>query len=253
MMHIERGRPAVPVGPIPSTHSILVYARTAGVLGLISVVAGAFGEAYVPGVLVMPRDATATALNIVTSESLFRWGFTAYLVEALCDTGLSLLFYILLVVVRKDLALLAVFFRLIGTAGFAMAQVFYFAALPIIENANQLQSFAPDQLQALAMLSLNVSSYGQAVFTMFYGVGSFLVGYLMYRSDFLPKFIGILVMLAGVGFATRTFTWILAPSYSSPFLLVPAAIAFLTLTIWLLVKGVDTAVWKERETHALSQ
>ena len=198
----------------------------------------------------MPRDAAATAINIVTSESLFRWGFTAYLVEALCDTGLSLLFYILLGVVRKDLALLALFLRLIGTAGFAMAQVFYFAALPIAGNTNQLESFAPDQLQALAMLSLNVSGYGQAVFTMFYGVGSLLVGYLVYRSDFLPKFIGILLMLAGLGFATRTFAWVLAPSYSSPLLLIPAAVAFLILTVWLLVKGVDTAKWNERAAHA---
>ena len=120
-------------------------------------------------------------------------GFHRHLVEALCDTGLSLLFYILLGVVRKELALLALFLRLIGTAGFAMAQVFYFAALPIVGNANQLEPFPPDQLHALAMLSLNVSGYGQSVFTMFYGVGSLLVGYLVYRSDFLPKFIGILL------------------------------------------------------------
>jgi hypothetical protein len=250
---IEQGRFVMTAGPATSADSIQMYARTAGVLGLLSLVAGGFGEAYVPGTLVVSRDAAATASNIVTSESLFRWGFTAYLVEALCDTGLSLLFYILLWVVRKDLALLAVFFRLIGTAGFAMAQVFYFAALPIVGDTNQLAAFPPDQLHALAMLSLNVSGYGQTVFTMFFGMGSILVGYLMYRSDFLPKFIGILVTLSGLGFAARTFTWVLAPSYSSPLLLVPAAVAFLTLTVWLLVKGVDTAKWKEKAAHAVSR
>jgi hypothetical protein len=103
------------------------------------------------------------------------------------------------------------------------------------------------------MLSLNVSGYGQAVFTMFYGVGSVLVGYLMYRSEFLPKVVGLLVALSGLGFTARTFTWVLAPSYSSSLLLMPAAVAFLTLTVWLLVRGVDTAKWKEKAAHAPSR
>lgn len=242
---------ARPIISEASPDSIQTYARTAGVLGLISIMAGGFGEAYVPAALVVPRDAAATAARILTSESLFRWGFTAYLVEALCDAGLTLLFYLLLRVVRKDLALLAVFFRLIGTAGFAMAQVFYFAALPIVGGADHLKAFSPEQLRTLALLSLSVSGYGQTVFTMFYGVGSVLLGYLMYRSCFLPQFIGILLALSGVGFVAKTFTWALAPSYSSSLLLMPAGIAALALTGWLLVKGVDAAKWKE--TAALAE
>jgi hypothetical protein len=237
-------------GPIISNATaepIQTYARTAGVLGLISIVAGGFGEAYVPGVLVVPRDAAATAAAILTSESLFRWGFTAYLIEALCDVGLTLLLYLLFRVVRKDLALLAVFFRLIGTAGFAMAQVFYFSALPIVRGADHLQAFSPDQLRTFALLSLNLSGYGQTVFTMFYGVGSVLLGYLMYRSLFLPRFIGVLFALSGVGFVAKTFTWTLAPSYSTSLWLMPAGVAALALTGWLLVKGIDVAKWKETD------
>lgn len=242
---------ARPIISKASPDAIQAYARTAGVLGLISIMAGGFGEAYVPAVLVVPRDAAATAAGILTSESLFRWGFTAYLVEAVCDVGLTLLFYLLLRVVRKDLALLAVFFRLIGTAGFAMAQVFYFSALPIVGGADHLKAFSPEQLRTLALLSLNVSGYGQTVFTMFYGVGSVLLGYLMYRSRFLPKFIGVLLALSGVGFVAKTFTWAIAPSYSSSLLLMPAGVAALALTGWLLVKGVDVAKWKE--TAALAE
>jgi hypothetical protein len=199
------------------------------------------------------RDAAATATKIITSESLFRWGFTAYLVEALCDAGLTLLFYLLLRAVRNDLALLAVFFRLIGTAGFAMAQVFYFAALPFVGDADHLKAFSPDQLHAVALLSIEVSGYGQSVFTMFYGVGSVLLGYLIYRSGFLPKVIGILLALSGVGFVAKTFTWALAPSYSSPLLLMPAGVAALALTGWLLVKGVDAARWKAKVALAESR
>lgn len=239
-------------GTANGADSIQMYARTAGILGLLSLVAGGFGEAYVPGALVV-SDPAATATNIVTSESLFRWGFSAYLVEALCDTGLSLLFFMLLRVVRKDLALLAVFFRLIGTAGFATAQVFYFAALPIVGSTNPPAAFPAEQMQALAKLSLNLSGYGQTVSTMFFGMGSILVGYLIYRSGFLPRFIGILVTLSGLGFVIRTFTWVLAPSYSSPLLLMPAAVAFLALSVWLLVKGVDTAKWEEKAAYAVSR
>jgi hypothetical protein len=241
MMNPDTGEHA-----ITSADPIQMYARTAGVLGLISIIAGGFGEAYVPATLVLPRDATATARNIVTSESLFRWGFAGYLVEALCDTGLTLLFYVLLRAVRRDLALLAVFFRLIGTTGFAMAQAFYFAALPVAGGADQLKAFPPDQLNTLAMLSLRISGYGQTVFGMFYGVGTVLVGYLIYRSDFLPRLVGALVALSGVGFVAKTFTWALAPSYSTPLLLLPAPVAALILTAWLLVKGVDTAKWSEK-------
>ncbi|HEV8337198.1 MAG TPA: DUF4386 domain-containing protein [Candidatus Polarisedimenticolia bacterium] len=230
----------------PDVVPIQRYARIAGVLGFVSIVAGGFGEAYVPAALVVWRDAAATAANITASESLFRWGFAGYLVEALCDVGLTLLLYLLLRVVRKDLALLSVFFRLIGTAGFAMAQVFHFAALPIVRGDDSLRVFSPEQLNTLALLSLKVSVYGQSVFTMFYGVGTILVGYLMVRSGFLPRFIGILLALTGIGFVAKTFTWVLAPPYSSPLLLLPAAVAALALTAWLLVKGVDAAKWMER-------
>jgi hypothetical protein len=225
---------------------ILTYARIAGTLGLISIVAGGFGEAYVPAMLVERGDAAETARNLVASESLFRWGFFAYLVEALCDVGLTLMFYLVLRPVRKDLALLAVFFRLIGTAGFAMSQVFYFAALPVVGGGAQLNAFPLDQQQALGSLALRVSGYGQTLFTMFYGVGSVLVGYLMYRSEFLPRLVGILLAVSGVGFVAKTVSWVLAPAYSSPVLLMPAAVAAVAFTGWLLVKGLDVAKWREK-------
>src|SRR3989442_680875 len=105
-----------------------MYARIAGVLFLLSIVGGGFGEAYVPSVLIVGTDATATARNIVASHSLFRWGFAGFLVESLCDVGLTWALYVLLRPVHRNLALLAAFVRLISTAGFAMAQVPYFAA-----------------------------------------------------------------------------------------------------------------------------
>jgi hypothetical protein len=105
--------------------SVSTYARLAGVLFLLTIVAGSFGEFYVPSQLVVPADATATANNIVASESLFRLGFASYLVEAICDIALALILYVLLRPVRRDLALLAAFFGLVSTATFALAELFY--------------------------------------------------------------------------------------------------------------------------------
>ena len=102
--------------------SAQTYARIAGVLFLISIVAGGFGEFYVPSTLIVSADATATANNIRASEWLFRLGFAGYLVEALCDIGLTLVLYVLLRRVHEELALLAAFFRLVSTAVFAAAE-----------------------------------------------------------------------------------------------------------------------------------
>lgn len=228
------------------------YARLAGVLGLMSVVAGGFGEAYVPYAVVAAGDRSVTAANIAASESLLRWGFAAYLVEAICDVGLTLLFFALFRAVHKDAALVAVFFRLIGTSGFGTAHVFFFATLPTIVSGGPLDAFARDQVNAIAMLLIRLSEYGQTVFTMFYGVGTLIFGYLMYRAKFLPGFIGILVMVSAAGFIAKAFTWVLLPAYSSPLLLAPAGIAFLMVSLWLVVKGIDPHSWLD-EVERLAQ
>ena len=227
------------------------YAKIAGVLGLLSIIAGAFGEAYVPARLVFGKAPDAMAASILTSETLFRYGFAAYMVEAVCDASLTLLFYLIFRAVREDLALLSVFFRLLGTAGFAMSQVFYFAALPTVSSAGQLPSFTPEQLNTIATLLVRLSGYGQTLFTMFYGVGSILLGYLMYRSAMLPRVIGVLFGISGITFVLKAVTWALAPAYSSPLWLTPAAAAALALTVWLLLKGVD--VTRLRPQHESSR
>ncbi len=221
------------------------FARTAGVLFLISVVAGGFGEAYVPSTLIVSADASATANNINASGWLFRMGFAAYLVEALCDVGLTWVLYVLLRPVGKDLALLAAFFRLVSTATFAIAELFYFAS-SLILGADYLKTFSPDQVNSLALLALKLYGYGGGIFMVFYGVASILLGYLIFQSGYLPKFLGVLLALAGVGFVTRNFALVLAPAYASNLFLLPMAIAALALTLWLLVRGVSVPKWVEK-------
>jgi hypothetical protein len=224
---------------------VQTYARIAGVLFLLSMVAGFFGEVYVPSRIIVSGDAAATARNITTFNSLFRLGFASYLVEALCDVSLALIFYVLLRPVQRNLALLAAFFGLISTALYAVAELFYFAAAIVLGSAGVLKSFSPDQLQDFALLSLKMFGYGGGVFMVFYGVASGLRGYLIFRSGYLPRLIGVLLMLAGLGFIAKSFTLVLVPAYSSNVLLLPMFLAGVSLTFWFLVKGVDVPTFRQ--------
>ncbi len=222
------------------------YAKTAGVLFLISILAGGFGELFVLNKLIVSGDATATAINIHASTSLFRLGFASYLAEAVCDVSLTVILYLLLRPVRKDIALLAAFFGLVSTVTFAFAELFYFAVLLLLEGADYLKTFSPDQVNSLALLSLKLYGYGAGIFMVFYGVASILRGYLIFQSGYLPKFLGILLVLAGAGFVIRNFVLVLAPAYASDFLLLPTPLAILALALWLLVKGVNVTKWNKQ-------
>ncbi len=230
--------------------SVQTYARIAGVLFLISILAGGFGEFFVPSKLIVSGDATSTANNIMASGSLFRMGFASYLVEAVCDVALTLILYVLLRPVRKDLALLAAFFRLVSTAIFGTAELFYFAASLILGGADYLKTFSPDQLNALALLSLKLYGYGGGIFLVLYGVPSILLGYLIFQSGYFPKVLGVLLALGGLGFVIRSFALVLAPAYPSSGLLLPAVLAAVSLTLWLLVRGVDVPKWEEKAALA---
>ena len=226
--------------------SIQTYARVAGVLFLLSMVAGFFGELYAPSHIIVSGDAAATAKNIVATNLLFRAGFAAYLVEAVCDISLSLVMYEMLRPVRKDLALLAAFFGLVSTAVFAVAELFYFGSLLLVGGVGHLKSFSPDQLNDLGLLSLKMYGLGGGIFMVFYGLATFLRGYLIYRSGYLPKALGALLALAGLGFIASNFVLVLATAYASDLLLLPMFLAGVSMTVWLLVRGVDVQKWEAR-------
>jgi hypothetical protein len=222
------------------------YARVAGLLFVISFAAGGFGEGYVPSKLIVSNDAAATAANILAHPLLFRLGFAGFLIESLCDTAISLVFYVLLRPVRKDIALLAAFFGLLATATFASSQVSNFMSMVILRGDAYLTTFTPDQLNSLALLSSKYSSYGAFLLTMYYGMGWIIRGYLIVRSGYLPKVLGVLMAIGGFGFAARSFLLVLAPAYASPILLgllFPGGIA---LAGWLLVRGVDAREWEAK-------
>ena len=237
-----------PQGPIHI--SIQTWGRLTAVLLLLSLVGGGFGEAYAPAKIIVAGDPAATAGNVMAHTSLFRAGFAAYLIEAFCDIGLAFCFYVLLRAVQKDLALLSAFFGLVSTAVYAVAQIFYFAGLIILRSRDALPMFSLDQMNGLAFLSLKISGNIGWIFLGLYGIPTILRGYLIYCSGYLPKFLGVLLIIAGAGFILKDFLTVLAPAYASDFLLLPVFLAMISLTIWFFVKGVDVGKWEQRSSSA---
>jgi hypothetical protein len=225
---------------------VQTYARVAGVLILLSFLAGGFGEAYVPSKLIVATNAAATAANLKSSDLTFRLSFAAYLVEACCDVTLALIFYALLKPVHRYVSLLAAFFGLIATATFASAELFYFAPTLVLKGDGYPNGFSPDQLNTLVLLSVRVFGLGAGIFNVFYGMGWVLRGYLMFQSGYFPKFLGVLMTVAGLAFISSNFALVLAPASRSGWLLLLMLPGMLLLTVWLLVKGVELPIWEEK-------
>lgn len=218
--------------------SVKTYSRAIGILLVVSMVCGFFGEMYVPS-LMMGDDAAATAAQLRTHEGLFRLGFAAYLVEAVSDVVLAWLFYVLLKPVSRELALLSAFFGLVSTTLFAVTKMFYFAAPMFVRESKYLTAFSPDQLDAFATLFVSLYGLLSGLTMLFYGIPWIIRGYLTYKSDYLPRLLGVLMIAAGVGFVAKTLTYVLAPAYSSDLLLAPMFFNALAVAIWMLVRGVD--------------
>jgi hypothetical protein len=145
--------------------------------------------------------------------------------------------------------LLAAFFGLMATATFAFAELFYFAPQLILGRA-YLNNFTTDQVNSLALLSLKFYGYAGMIFTAYYGMAWIVRSYLIFRSSYLPKFLGVLMAIGGIGFVVRNFLLILAPAYASDVLLMLMFPGGLIMTVWLLVKGVNVQKWNAKVNAA---
>ena len=215
------------------------YARAAGVAMLLSLVFGFLGELYLPGKLIVTGDAAATAANIIGNSTLLRLTFASYLVEGICDVALLVFFYILLKPVDRNLAILSAFFGIVSMVTFAVGQASFFASSLVLRETGGMLAFTAEQRQALAFLYIRIAGMIAWLFLCMYGIASMIRGFLIMRSRYLPRILGILLMIGGAGFFLRSATYILAPSLSSPMLLLPMALAGIPLMLWLLFRGID--------------
>jgi hypothetical protein len=229
-------------------------ARTAGALYLVNIVAGGFAIGLVPALLVVPGMA-ATAHNIQAHELLYRLGLAAHVVVTLTNIPMALLFYDLLKVVSKRLALLDVFFSLVATAVEAAGLISQFTPL-VLSGRHYARAIPPGQLHALAYLTGDLSSIDYSIYGVFFGFDILCVACLVLSSTFLPRTIGILLAVDAVSYLVYGCADILAPGVAArlvPWINLPALFGEGSLCLWLLIAGVDAKRWHEQASATVAR
>jgi hypothetical protein len=224
-------------------------ARMAGIFYVLTGAMYVFGQAFILGKLVVHGDAAATANNILARQPFFQLGFTADLISVACSIALTVLFYDLFKPVNRSLSLLAAFFHLVGLAVAAFGSFLLLAPLVVLGGGQYLSVLKVDQLQALAYMFLELNAQAWNAFLVLFGFYCVLIGYLVFRSAFLPRLVGVLMACAGLGYLTFLYPPLAA--LLSPYNLVPAALGELSLMLWLLVMGVNVPRWKEQAAAAI--
>ena len=228
-------------------------ARIAGGLWLMVIVAG-MSAFVIRSPLIVPGDAAATAAKILAKESLFRLGFAADLIAGACYMGVTVLLYGLLKPVSRSLSLLAAFFGLAGIAIVAATSITNLAPLVLLGSGEYSSAFTVSQLQAMALTSLRLSFQGFILAMVFFGFQCLLIGCLIVRTTFLPRILGVLLAIGGSSYIISSFATFLAPAFGarlSPFIVPLALLGEGSLTLWLIVMGVNEQRWKEQSSMAV--
>ncbi len=229
------------------------YARIGGILYLFIIVAAGFGEIAVRGNLIVWGDPARTAHNIMASETMFRLGLAGEMLTCVCDVILAMILYVLLKPVSKNLALLGSFFRLTFIGIYGVTKLFEIAALVALDDARHFSNMDTQHFESLAYLALKVHSLGYGVSFLFFGMCCVVFGYLIAKSRYLPRLIGMMLLISGVGYVVFSLSQIVAPTFTArnlfPWLILPAFVAELALALWLTLKGVDAQKWSENLSH----
>lgn len=226
------------------------YVRLGGALYLAIIALGLYGELVVRGRLLIPGDPAATAAAIAGSPLLWRSGIVGDLAMQVLDIPVMVLFYLLFRPVGAGLNLTATLLNLIQTAVLVANKMTLLLPLLLLGGAGYLsRAFAPEQLQALAYLSASAHGFGFGIGLIFFGLACLLRGHLIVKSGYFPKLLGRLIQLAGLCYLVNSLALLLAPALASrifPIILLPAFVAELGLSLWMIVKGVNSEAWARR-------
>lgn len=225
-------------------------ARLAGVIYLICGMTYSFARNDVRGKLVVEGDAVATAHNILAHESLYRLGFAAEILSAVCYVVVALLLYDLFRPVNRSVSLLAAFFSLAGCTVGAASGLLHVAPLVVLRGEHHLGALEVGQLQALALMLLELRDQASSIYMVFFGFYCLLIGYLIVRSTFLPRILGVFMVISGLAYqiflspplAKALFFTLVGPA---------GALGELSLILWLLVFGVNPDRWREQARAAV--
>lgn len=191
----------------------------------------------------------------MASELLWRVSIAGEFVHLACAVTIALILYVLLAPVSKNLALLAAFFNLVSIAIESVSRGSLFAVLLLLGRADYLKAFDPHQLYALAYLCLRLYDYGFGVSLVFFACNLLIWGYLLFRSGYFPKFLGVLLTIAALCYLINSFADFVAPAFAKmiyPAILVPAGLSELILCLWLIVMGVNVPKWREKTSRLAS-
>ena len=217
-------------------------ARLAGVFEALEGLTSAFGQVNVLGSLIVVGNATATAANILKHETLFRLGFASSLIGVVFHLGWAFLFYQLFRPVNRSVSFCAVLVILVGCAIQAVAALLYLAPLLVLTAGSSLNALTQPQLQALAYVFLKLNGLAFDTYLVFFGLWCVLTGYLIFRSTFLPRILGVLLAIDGLGWMTY-----MSPPLGHhlfPIIAVASGLAEIPLQLWLLIFGVNNERWK---------
>ena len=228
------------------------YARIGGLAYLIIIIAGVMGEIFIRSKLIVAGDAAATTRNIAESPFLWRVGIFGDLTMHVFDLVVGVVYYTLFKRINKTLALLSLLFGMIQTAVLVANKLNLMMPLLLMADVHYLKAFSPEQLQAWSYLSIQTHEYGFGFGLIFFGFECLIDGYLIFKSKFLPKTLGILIFLAGSCYLINSYLLIFSPKLERivfPVLLGPLVfIGEFSMSMWLLIKGVNVRKWAEWST-----
>ena len=224
-------------------------ARMAGACQLLEALTSGFGQVIVLDRLVVLDNAAATAANILGHERLFWLGFASSLIGVAFHITWALLMYVLLKPVNRSLSLLAAFVILVGCAIQALTSLLYLAPLLILQGGSSLSPFTAEQLQAVALLFLKLNASAWDIYLVLFGFWCVLIGYLIFRSAFLPRVLGVLFAISGLGWVTYLYPP-LAHHLFIPYIAAASALGEIPLELWLIVMAVNVQRWEEQASAA---
>lgn len=218
-------------------------AIVAGFAFLIMTIAAVFAVSFVFEDLKVPGDAAATANNIMTNELLFRSGIGSLIIVLICDAVVAWALYVFLKQVNKSLSLLAAWLRLVYATFIGIALLNFVIVLLLLSGADYLTVLETDQLHAQVFLFFNAFNDIWALGIIVFGIHLFVLGYLVFKSGYIPGILGILIIIAGFGYLTDSFANLFLSNYESYkaiiglVFIVPQVGGELGLALWLLFRG----------------